>query len=90
MSSSADSEAPTLAQMQAYADRHRRANDAIARERAERARDPERVGRDFLRAVGLTRRLIREGVATRESDWESHLAWSRLQDAMMERATDPD
>ncbi|MCB9507482.1 MAG: hypothetical protein H6697_07420 [Myxococcales bacterium] len=62
-----------------------RAARALADDERRRAADPERLSRDFLRAVALTRRLIREGVATRPSDLEEHLSWSRLQDAMLAR-----
>lgn len=60
--------------------------DAFTRkERAEKYKDPEVAGRDFLIAVAFTRRLVREGVAKAPSDWDEHVAWSNVQRAMAKK-----
>lgn len=54
-------------------------------ERRQKQDDPERLGREWLMMIAVQRRLVREGVGTAPSDWEEHMAWSRVQKALMGR-----
>lgn len=66
----------------------RRYNAFQDEERRRKQADPERLGREWLMMIAVQRRLVREGVGTAPSDWEEHMAWSRVQKALMGLAPD--